>query len=111
VEAGGTLELGPGVTVSAASTGFNGGTLPLDAQAAGNFGQLTSPGNAKPGQATLNLHAPEWAPACGTTVTALSAGWMLDSFGSVTADDGAPGTGTWLPEQTATTAGATLTCP
>jgi hypothetical protein len=44
-------------------------------------------------------------------VTALSADKMLDGFGAVTADDGAPGTATWSPEQTATTAGATLTCP
>jgi hypothetical protein len=111
VDAGGTLELGPDTTVNAASTAFNGGgTLQLDAQADGNFGQLVSPGKAKPGSATLNLNAPAWTPACGTTVTALSAGTMLNGFGAVDAEDLAPGTATWQPEQTATMAGATLTC-
>lgn len=112
VDASGILELGPGVTVSATTNAFNGGgTLRLDAQATGNFGQIISLGNGKPAKATLALFAPLWTPACGTTVTALSvAGSMLSRFAAVVADDAAPGTETWQPEQTATTAGATLAC-
>ena len=111
VDASGTLELGPGVTVNAASNAFNGGgTLLLEAQANGNFGQLVSLGNGKPVKATLSLSAPAWAPACGTTVTALSAGSMLSGFASVVADDLAPHTATWQLEHTATSAGATLPC-
>jgi hypothetical protein len=112
VGASGTLELGPGVTVNAQSNAFNGGgTLLLEAQANGNFGQLVSLGNGKPAKATLSLYAPAWTPACGTTVTALSAGAMLSGFATVFADDLAPGTETWQMENTATSAGATLACP
>jgi hypothetical protein len=111
VDANGTLELGPGVTVNAASNAFNGGgRLLLVAQATGNFGQLVSLGNGKPAKATLSLYAPLWTPACGTTVTALSAGSMLSGFAAVVAADLAPSSATWQLEQTGTTAGATLAC-
>jgi len=95
------------VLVHAASVALSGG-LQLDATAPGQFGELISAGAADLTAPSLTLNATGYTPDCGTTVTALTAAAVAGLFSK--AEGTAPNGGTWLPESTATTAGAALAC-
>jgi RHS repeat-associated protein len=107
---GGSLDLAPGSTLHT-PTIFSStpGTLELDANVAGQFGQLVVGGSATTTDLSLDLNT-SYTPSCGTTVTAIRAGSVSGLFNSVSGS-ALPSGGTWEATSSATTAGAYIYCP
>ncbi len=111
LSSGATLDLGASVIVHTSSFSIPiNGTLQLDSAAPGQFGQLIVSGSAAlSSQFDVNLNAVSYTPACGTTLTTLTAGAVSGSlfqvFGTV------PSGGTWAGSVTSTAVTAVLNCP
>jgi hypothetical protein len=88
------------------------GTIELDPKAVGLQGELVSTGPAVISGASLFLNYDAGAgisPACGATVTVLTAQAVTGSFGSLSVTP-PPAKGTWQLQTAPTTAGAVLSC-
>ncbi len=104
----GTLEISPGVVVSAASATTIDGSIELDGT--GGFGHLSVGGSVDLDEPSLYFSSLEYVPPCGATITAVTAGGLAGGFDYVSGGNSLS-EGSWEPEATSTTAGGYRYCP
>jgi RHS repeat-associated protein len=106
----GTVEADPGVVVTATLSQTPSGSIYLDGDRPGDYGEFVSTSSMNVGSLSLTLNNPTFVPPCGTVVTASQASSLTGTFNGVT-DNNIPSGASTNASYSKTTAKVSISCP